>query len=311
MKAKIEARTDYESKIYNDPIELIKAIKEHALNYEESRYEMAIIFDALKAFVNCRQREKENLQEYTKRFKVVREVLQLHLGGPIILKKFIESHDNYDASDEDKLTSLTKKVNEQLSTYAYLVNADERKYGSIVKGLNSQKALKNDQFPKTMIEGNNVLSTHWFDNAKNNSQNSKDSSNNNDKNKDKNDEGPALTFVQMEGKCYCCGKAGHKSPQCYLRNKIPREEWAINKVQMTQMSKDEDDTNKNTDNLQSKDENNEKSIGWAGVHVLFLQGENDDEFAKQLKKTILLDSDSNATIFCNEEYVNEIWDTNE
>ena len=312
MKAKIEARTDYESRIYNDPIELIKAIKEHALNYEESRYEMAIIFDALKAFVNCRQREKENLQEYTKRFKVVREVLQSHLGGPIILKKFVENHDEYDANDEDKLTRLTKKADEQLSTYAYLVNADERKYGSIVKGLNSQKALKNDQFPKTMIEGNNVLSTHRFDNAKNNSQNSKDSSKNNDKNKDKNDEGPALTFVQMEGKCYCCGKAGHKSPQCYLRNKIPREEWAINKVQMTQMSKDEDDTNnKNTDNLQSKDENNEKSIGWAGVHALFLQGENDDEFARQLKKTILLDSDSNATIFCNEEYVNEIWDTNQ
>ena len=43
MQAKIEARTDYESDVYNDPLKLIQAIKEHALNYEESRYEMAII----------------------------------------------------------------------------------------------------------------------------------------------------------------------------------------------------------------------------------------------------------------------------
>ena len=58
MQAKIEARTNYEKGIYNDPIELIKAIREHALNYEESRYEMAIIYDALKAFINCHQRDK-------------------------------------------------------------------------------------------------------------------------------------------------------------------------------------------------------------------------------------------------------------
>ena len=47
MKIKIEARRDFESTIYNDPIELLKAIKEHATNYQENRYEMCIIADAL------------------------------------------------------------------------------------------------------------------------------------------------------------------------------------------------------------------------------------------------------------------------
>jgi hypothetical protein len=27
------------------------------------------------------------------------------------------------------------------------------------------------------------------------------------------DETPKLTFSQMEGECYCCGKGGHESPQ--------------------------------------------------------------------------------------------------
>ena len=47
MKNKIESRTDFDSKIMNDPLELLRAIKEHALNYQEHRYDMSIIFDAL------------------------------------------------------------------------------------------------------------------------------------------------------------------------------------------------------------------------------------------------------------------------
>ena len=70
MQGKLEARTDCESIIYNDPIELLRAVKEHALNYQESKYEMSIITDAFRAFFNCHQKNNETLQEYTNRFKV-------------------------------------------------------------------------------------------------------------------------------------------------------------------------------------------------------------------------------------------------
>ena len=97
---------------------------------------------------------------------------------------------------------------------------------------------------------------------------------------------PALTFVQLEGKCYCCGKAGHKLPQCYMKSKIPKEEWAINKVQMTQVNKDQSVNNNEIDTSSSTE--NEKNIGWAGVHVLFLQGESNDKFAEELKTKIAI-----------------------
>lgn len=57
MKAKIEARSTYESITCNDPIPLLKAIKEQSLCFEESRCEMAKLFDALKNYVNCKQKE--------------------------------------------------------------------------------------------------------------------------------------------------------------------------------------------------------------------------------------------------------------
>ena len=118
-----------------------------------------------------------------------------------------------------------------------MVNSDQRKYGSVIKGLHSQKALQNDQYPRSIIEANNVLSTHKFDFIKQGSNNSQNDSNrtenaNKKEEKNKEDESPTLSFAQLEGKCYCCGKPGHKSPDCYQKGKIPREEWAINESQM-------------------------------------------------------------------------------
>ena len=63
MQSQLEQRTDYKSTVYNNPIELLKAIKEHSLNYHETRYEMSIISDAFRALLNTRQHEGENLQE--------------------------------------------------------------------------------------------------------------------------------------------------------------------------------------------------------------------------------------------------------
>ena len=51
-KAKIEARKYYEVEICNDPIKLLKAIKEYALTYKKSGYKMSIILDPPLAFHN-------------------------------------------------------------------------------------------------------------------------------------------------------------------------------------------------------------------------------------------------------------------
>ena len=163
MKAKIEARTTYESVIYNNPISLLKAIKEHSLCFEESRYEMATIFDALKNYVNCKQKEqgKESLLDYTRRFKLSREVLTSHMGGPFVLNKYVE--ETYvvtpsRSSEEHK--QLNEEADEKLAAYMYMVNSDQTKYGAVLKNLNSQKSLKNDQYPTTVLDAHNVLSNH-------------------------------------------------------------------------------------------------------------------------------------------------------
>ena len=96
---------------------------------------MSIILDAFLSFLLCKQKEKESLQDYTKRYKVAREVLKKHLGEIIYLPKYVKTIDDYDAKDATKIEELSKKADEQFATYVYLVNSDQGKYGSVMTGL--------------------------------------------------------------------------------------------------------------------------------------------------------------------------------
>ena len=84
MQNKIQTRTDFETNIENDPIELLKAVKEHALNYQEHRYAMSIVLDSFMTMMPTKQKYHESLSNYTKKFKVAKDVMESHIGGPII-----------------------------------------------------------------------------------------------------------------------------------------------------------------------------------------------------------------------------------
>lgn len=323
MKNKVESRTDFAT-INKDPIKLLKAIKEHALNYQENRYEMAIISSAMRCLLNCKQKEKESLQDYTKRYRVAEEVLVSHLGCPIFLRKLMETMPNYDSTQPDMVERCGKEKHEQLMAYMYLENADQSKYGSILVGLNTQKSLKNDQYPKTITEANNVLSNHEFD-KKSSGQSNKSSDGNNNSQKgnkeksdkdNKDDEPIVLSFAQMEGRCYCCGKSGHKSTSCRYKDR-PKNEWAINKTrasennqQHAQVPTGGDDASRATEqtNPQSSDQNNSESYtGWMHAQI----GMNQLQKRSNLRDLILLDTCSSKTVFCNRDMVTNIRDADD
>ena len=287
------------------------AIKEHALNFQENRYSMSIILDAMRTLLFTKQKEGESLQDYTKRFRVARDVLKSHMGGPIILTKFVEAMDGYNENDIKQRDKFREQAFSQFMAYLYLDNADKAKYGSIMTGLNTQQSLGNDQYPKTITESNNVLSNHRFD-VTNKSVYKKPGDNDKErKQKDagKEDEDVNLSFAQLEGKCYCCGKAGHKSPSCRDKNK-PNEDWAINQAQshaQAQANNTSDTstvTSVNSNNppsSQASQQANANQFGWTGAHMKlqFYQ-------ASEMRDWILLDNQSSVTVFCNPKMVNNI-----
>ena len=126
---------------------------------------MSIILESLKSVINLKQKEGESLQDYTKRFKTARDVMISHLGGPIVLTKYVEGMSGYDASKPDEVKKLQAAAFSQLMAFVYLDNADRQKYGSLTTGLQSQHSLGNSQYPTTVTEATNVLSNHRFNNA--------------------------------------------------------------------------------------------------------------------------------------------------
>ena len=136
MQNKIEARPDFKSDIVDNPFNLLKAIKEHLTSYRENRYNMLVILDAMSTLLNTKQKEGETLQDYTKRFRIAREVLESHIGGPIVLKKIVKTIQGYvDLPTQDieaeKNCKYEETAFEQFLAYLYLENLDQAKYGSI------------------------------------------------------------------------------------------------------------------------------------------------------------------------------------
>ena len=95
----IEVRIDHETNIHNNHAELFKSIKEYALTYQELRHNVAKISNSFRVFFNCKQCNKESLQDCTKHFKVLKEILESYLGRPTTIEKIVKNHSNYEEID--------------------------------------------------------------------------------------------------------------------------------------------------------------------------------------------------------------------
>ena len=95
----IEARIDYKTSIYDNLVKLLEAIKERVLNYQELCYNMVIILDSFRVFLNWKECNKESLQDHAKYFKVSKEILESYLGRPIVIEKIAKNHPNYNKTD--------------------------------------------------------------------------------------------------------------------------------------------------------------------------------------------------------------------
>ena len=108
---------------------------------------------------------------------------------------------------------------------------DHNNYGSIIQILNSRKSLVNYHYPIKVIETNNGFSKHKSDKNKNKKKYHKHPKANKNKEDREDKYTHPLSFAKMERRCYCCVKLGHKYLDWRTKDKIPKDEWTINKAQ--------------------------------------------------------------------------------
>ena len=106
----------------------------------------------------------------------------------------------------------------------FMKKASSKVFGHLLKDLDNDFALGEDKCPKTMEEALDLLTAC----KQRNSCAKKHASTSADEMPENQDEGdtaePELPFAQMEGKCCCCGKKGHRSNDCRDKNNILKEQ---------------------------------------------------------------------------------------
>ena len=146
MQHRIEEHPDFESKIQNDPIELLKAIKIVMHDPIRAKYPYASLTEALMRTFNIKQLEQESLIDYMKRFKQSRDMLKSHIGGDI-LNKFIENLPEYRQGTMGEQCEMKTEAFGRWMAYMMIRNSDQAKYGSLLNGMVSQFLMNNNQYP--------------------------------------------------------------------------------------------------------------------------------------------------------------------
>ncbi|KAL7573431.1 hypothetical protein ACA910_013750 [Epithemia clementina (nom. ined.)] len=316
IQSRVEEHPDYESKIRDNPIELLKTVSVLMHNTVRARYPYASLYDAMMRLFNLKQQENEHLTDYVKRFKQSRDVLKSHMGTKW-LEQFMEHTEEYqNESDTKKKDELKDQSFERFMAFMIMRNSDQAKYRSLTNGLVSQYSMENDQYPKTITAATDILANHRHDNFKKRSEHGK--SKEQEELDNKNTATNETSFAQSgETKCYCCGKKGHKSPQCPKKDSIPKSEWAIKKAEQLLQTEDGNDENSDDDN-ESIESNatsgTNRSTGsncgqgrrsWSNFQTNMMNAGDENT----MQEAITLDNGSTLSLFCNPDLVDNIRET--
>ena len=251
LKAKVNARPNYSSEIEGNPIKLMQAIEQHAMNFESTQCQPKTILDALRGFLYAKQKEDESAIDHLKRFKATRDVFLSHVGKDFAFPKLLEDNIEYsskkaeidkaveDGASKDvkdaldgQLFKIKKKAMAPFMSYVYLDNVDKSKYGTVLAGLQAQFSLNNDQYPKNILDAVQVIESHPFDEGYKNKKKQQRENHKDDrkKGKEEHSDTPSLSFAQIKNTCYCCGSTAHKLPDCPKRASTPKDQWYINRT---------------------------------------------------------------------------------
>ena len=81
LQHRIEAKAKYKSKIKGDPIKLLETIKENSPSFDDKKKANIVIIKATMNNMTTRQRDDEDLTNYTKCFNVVRDLCKEKYRG--------------------------------------------------------------------------------------------------------------------------------------------------------------------------------------------------------------------------------------
>ena len=141
---------------------MLTTIKLKMYGQTRARYEYVQPTDILLQFLSLKQEHAESLVDYTQRFKQGKDNLEATIRVQF-LSDFIEKTEKYKSGNSGDKQKLKTEAFAEWTAYVYLKNSDNNKYGMLKKSLQSQYALRNDQYPRTISLTADVMTNHQWD----------------------------------------------------------------------------------------------------------------------------------------------------
>jgi len=115
MQQRIEEHPDYQTKIIDDPIELLKQIKTLTHDTVRAEYPIASIVGHITRWLNAKQHEDESLLDYVKRSKYNRDIVKSQIGSEI-LHGYVKNTKAYKDGTQTEKDDMLDASFEELST---------------------------------------------------------------------------------------------------------------------------------------------------------------------------------------------------
>ena len=306
LKGKLEGRKDWAN--IDDPIKLLRAIKELTHNYQDSKYPIASIYKSIKTFINIKQDEKESAADFVKRFRNARDIMEAQ-HGKLSMKKYIQTHQNYDENNEALCKQMSEEAYEKFVAYTYILAASQNKAGKLEEDLANNYALGNDTYPDHLSEAiNAVINYKNYVNNPNHPAKKRQAK----RAEENKNESTAQSFAQTNKqndklknvKCFNCGEKGHIATKCPKRDNTLSGSANVQAQEATVVAEAEKAPSETTN-------------AWSNLNIAFIseQGEeahqaqvhfNYNQVHEIMRTWVLLDNESTTDIFCDARVVKNI-----
>ena len=135
--------------IKGDPIKLLEMIKENSLSFDDKKKANIVIIDVIMNLMTTRQRDNEDLTDYTKCFKVVKDLCKEKYGGIFKIPMLAKKESTWASNQEGSYKTVY-----------------QTKYGSFIEKMAEDFATGQENVYLTHIEDvQHILSSHKYDQA--------------------------------------------------------------------------------------------------------------------------------------------------
>jgi hypothetical protein len=166
MRQRLEATNDFRRLSSNgDGLGLIMAIKDLVFYFQSQKYLPQALHESARQFYSCRQGKQMTTQAYLELFQNTVDVIQLSGGAignhPGIVDMIISRQGLTAALTSDaERAEIAKEAQDEYLAVAFLLHADRTRYSSMLQDYENDFLQGQDNYHKTIVAANNVL-TNW------------------------------------------------------------------------------------------------------------------------------------------------------